>query len=164
MSWDSYLDNLVAQSKDASGTAHVDKCCIIGLDGGAPWTTAASPFAFQVCLLLKPGKLCIIIYNYLVCSFFQLQGQEGANIARCFKSKDFTSFMSNGVKATGEKYQFLREEDNKIVYAKKKGQGAITMQCSKTAIVIGHCPEGSQQGNTNKAVAVIAEYLDSLGM
>ena len=40
MSWDSYIDNLLAQSKDTSGSAHADKACIIGLDGGAPWTTA----------------------------------------------------------------------------------------------------------------------------
>ena len=41
MSWDSYIDNLIAQSKDAQGTAHTDRAAIIGLDGGAPWTTAA---------------------------------------------------------------------------------------------------------------------------
>lgn len=93
-----------------------------------------------------------------------MQGQEGPNVARCFKSKDFTTFQANGVRAEGEKYQFLREEDGKIVFAKKKGNGAITLQASKTAIVIGHCPEGGQQGNLNKGVAVIAEYLESLGM
>ena len=38
------------------------------------------------------------------------------------------------------------------------------MQASKTAIVIGHTHEGAQQGNSNKAVAVIADYLESLGM
>ena len=38
------------------------------------------------------------------------------------------------------------------------------MQASKTAIVIAHTPEGCQQGNTNKGVGVIAEYLESLGM
>ncbi len=48
MSWDSYLDNLIAQSKDASGTAHVDKACIIGLDGGAKWTTDGHASAFKV--------------------------------------------------------------------------------------------------------------------
>lgn len=72
--------------------------------------------------------------------------------------------MSNGLRLEGEKYQFLREEDGKIVYAKKKGMGAITSQASKTAIVIGHCPEGSQQGNLNKAVGVIADYLESMNM
>jgi len=40
MSWDSYIDNLIAQTKDASGSEHCDKACIIGIDGGAAWTTA----------------------------------------------------------------------------------------------------------------------------
>nr|XP_058967002.1 profilin [Pocillopora verrucosa]XP_058967719.1 profilin [Pocillopora verrucosa] len=140
MSWDSYIDNLVAQTKDASGTAHADKACIIGIDGGAAWTTS--------------GHACAL----------QLQGSEGANIARCFKGKDFSAFMSGGIHVEGTKYQFLREEDGKLVLAKKKEHGAITLQASKTAIVIAHCPEGGQQGNTNKGVSVIAEYLESLGM
>ena len=72
--------------------------------------------------------------------------------------------MSGGVHCEGTKYQFLREEEGKIVYGKKKGFGAVTLQASKTAIVIAHCPEGCQQGNCNKAVNVIAEYLESLGM
>ncbi|XP_071959988.1 profilin-like [Antedon mediterranea] len=140
MSWDSYIDNLVAQTKDASGTAHSDRACIIGLDGGAPWTTAGHPMALK------------------------LQGAEGANIAKCFKSREFNTFMTGGIYVEGEKYQFLREEDKKTVFGKKKDKGALTMQCSKTAIVIGHTAEGCQQGNTNKGVAVIAEYLESLGM
>ena len=72
--------------------------------------------------------------------------------------------MSSGVSAEGIRYQFLREDEGKIVLGKRKEQGAITLQASKTAIVIGHCPEGGQQGNTNKGVAVIADYLESLGM
>ena len=95
---------------------------------------------------------------------FQLQGQEGPNIARAFKSKDFSSFMAGGIHAEGTKYQFLRVEDDKLVLGKKKDHGAITMQASKTAIVIAHCQEGGQQGNANKGVGVIAEYLESLGM
>ncbi len=94
----------------------------------------------------------------------QLQGTEGAAIGRCFKSRDFTAFMTGGVMAEGVKYQFLREEDKKIMYAKKKGLGSITLQSSKTAIVIAHCSEGSQQGNVNKAVGVIADYLESMNM
>lgn len=94
----------------------------------------------------------------------QLQGQEAANIAKCFKSKDFSAFMASGVHAEGTKYNFLRVEDDKLVLAKKKDHGAISMQSSKTAIVIAHCGEGCQQGNANKGVAVIAEYLESLGM
>ena len=93
-----------------------------------------------------------------------MQGTEGANIARCFKSKDFTAFQAGGILAEGTKYQFLREEDGKLVLGKKKDHGAITLQCSKTAIVIAHTAEGCQQGNSNKGVGVIADYLESLGM
>lgn len=140
MSWDSYLDNLVAQSKDGSGTEHVDKCCIIGLDGGAKWTTDGHAKAFK------------------------LEVNECAKIAKAFKGKDFTTFQAGGIHAAGTKYQFLREEDGKLVLGKKKDHGALSLQCSKTAIVIGHVPEGGQQGNANKAVNVIAEYLESLNM
>lgn len=140
MSWDSYIDNLVAQSKDSSGATNADQACIIGLDGGAAWTTAAHANALK------------------------LTPTEAANIALCFKNKDFTAMQAAGVMAESHKYQFLRAEDEKLVLAKKKGNGSITLQASKTAIVIGHCPEGGQQGNLNKAVAVIAEYLESLGM
>ena len=72
--------------------------------------------------------------------------------------------MSSSVHAEGVGYTFLRVDDDKIVCAKKKDRGAVTLHASKTAIVIGHTPEGCQQGNVNKGVAVIAEYLESLGM
>jgi len=140
MSWDSYIDNLVAQSKDSSGTVHVDKAVLFGLDGGALWTSNSHANSLKI------------------------TPTESANIARCFKNKDFSAFMSSGVIAEGMKYQFLREEDKKIVLAKKKGNGALTLQASKTAIVCAHCVEGGQQGNANKAAGVIAEYLESLGM
>ena len=140
MSWDSYLDNLIAQTKDATGATHADKACIIGLDGGGKWTTDAHANALKLSL------------------------NEGAKIAQCFKSKDFTAFQLDGVYAEGERYQYLREVDEKIVYAKKKGSGALSIQASKTALVIAHCPEGGQQGSTNKGVAVVAEYLESLNM
>ena len=90
--------------------------------------------------------------------------QEAAAIARCFKSKDFTTFQASGIRAGETKYQFLREEDGKIVMGKKKDYGSITLQCSKTAIVIAHTAEGMQQGNVNKGVGVIAEYLESMNM
>ena len=48
MAWNGYIDNLVAQTKDAAGTAHADKACIIGLDGGAKWTTDDHANAFKV--------------------------------------------------------------------------------------------------------------------
>lgn len=140
MSWDSYIDNLISQTKDSSGTTNADKACIIGLDGGAPWTSAGHANALQ------------------------LTGSEGPNIAKTFKSKDFTTFQAGGIYAGGIKYQFLRGEEDKLVLGKKKDHGAITMQCSKTAIVIAHTAEGCQQGSTNRGVSVIADYLEGLGM
>lgn len=139
MSWDGYIDNLVGQSKDAAGTNHCDKACIIGKDG-SKWTGDTH------------GQAC------------KITAAEAATIGRCFKNNDFTPLMASGVRIEGEKYQFLREEDNKLVLAKKKDMGSITIQASKTALIIGHTAEGCQQGNTNKAVAVIADYLENQGM
>jgi len=136
MSWDSYIDNLIGHSGD-----NCDRACIIGLDGGAPWTSNTHAKAIQV------------------------QSQEGADIARAMKGKDSSAFATGGIRLEGIKYQFLREEDQvKTVLGKKKENGAITLQSSKTAIVIGHTAEGKQQGEVNKAVAIIAEYLESLNM
>ena len=47
MSWDSYIDNLISQTKDAAGSFHCDKACIIGIDG-SQWTTAAHASALKV--------------------------------------------------------------------------------------------------------------------
>ena len=142
MSWDSYIDNLIAQSKDASGNAHADMACIIGLDGGAKWTSDQHPCALK------------------------LSQREASVIARCFKEKNFRPFMQDMeslVDVEGAAWIFLREIDSKIVYARASGQG-LTLQATKTAVVIAHTPGGAQQGNTNKAVGVIAEYLESLDM
>jgi len=138
--WDSYIDNLILQCRDASGVSHCDKACIIGMDGGAKWTSDSHAHALK------------------------LTPQEAAAIAACFKSKNFTGFQASGVVAETEKYQFLREEDSKLVLAKKKGNGGLTMQASKTAIVIAHCPEGKQQGNVNKGTGAVADYLEQQSM
>ena len=138
-SWDSYIDNLIAQSKDRSGKPHVDKACIIGLDGGAKWTTDGHPNALK------------------------LSANEAVVIAQVFKSGDFTPFKENGVQAEETSYNF-QVKDGKLVFAKKKGLGGLALQSSKTAVVIAHCPEGSQQGNANEGVQTIADYLESINM
>ena len=53
MSWDSYIDNLLAQTKDGSGAPHADRACIIGLDGGASWTSAGHSAALKVRTILS---------------------------------------------------------------------------------------------------------------
>ena len=57
----------------------------------------------------------------------------------------------------------MREIDSKVVYAKGP-RGGVTLQASKAAIVVARTAEGRQQGNANKAVGVIADYLDSMNL
>ena len=140
MSWDDYIDNLIEQSRDSSGKAHIDKACIIGLERGNLWTTHKT----------DPRML-------------ELLPNEGEVIANCFKKKDFTGF-STEIRVAGFCYIFLREIDNKMVLAKRSCDGGITMQASKAAVIIAHTCENGQQGNTNKAVAKIANYLESVNM
>ena len=79
------------------------------------------------------------------------------------KSKDFTVFMTSGVRVESIKYNFLREEDKKIVYAKKKDHGSLTIQATEKVVVIAHTGEGCQQGNSNSGVQKICDYLESVG-
>jgi len=70
----------------------------------------------------------------------KLTPQEAAAIASCFKSKNFSGFQASGIFVETEKFQFLREEDGKLVLAKRKGSGGLTLQASKT----GNClPDSS---------------------
>ena len=108
----------------------------------------------------------VSLFNLLIVSFcsLQLQGNEPSNIARCFKSKDFMPFMTDGVYVEGTRYLFLRMLDDKLVLAKKIESGALCIQATMTAVVIGHCTEGGQQENANKAVGIIGDYMESLNM
>ena len=52
MSWNAYIDNLIAQSKDASGRNNIDKACIIDIDGSRPWTENTYPNAYKVIIII----------------------------------------------------------------------------------------------------------------
>ena len=136
-SWDSYIDNLIERARDQSGTAHMDRACIINIDGGGLWTAPTHPNALK------------------------LQGREGVNIANSFKNKDFSAFMTGGMSVEGYYYIFLREDGN-VVYA--RSPGCVTAHASKTAIIIAHCPTDCQHIIMNNAVAKMVEYLESHDM
>ena len=137
--WDSYIDKLIEQSKDESGQAHIEKACIIGLDGGGKWTSDQHPRALK------------------------LNPYEAETIAECFKKKDFTSFMVGGVHVEEDYYIFLREIDSKAVYAKNQFNG-VTLQASNTAIVVARIAEGVQQGNADRAVGMMVDYLENMNL
>jgi len=120
----------------AGGNA--DKACIIGLDG-SKWTSDTPANALKI------------------------TAAEAATIGKAFRSKDFSPLQASGIHIEGIKYQYLRNDEN-VALGKKKDHGAITLQASKSAVVIAHTAEGQQQGNVNKAVGVIAEYLETLNM
>lgn len=134
-SWDNQLEKLIAS---AAGAA-ISKATFINLDGGAVLVSANFPKSIQI----SPA--------------------EGVKIAQMMKSGDFTSAQANGILLEGVKYQFLRDE-GKVVYAKKKDNGSITIQKTKSLVIIAKTPEGAQQGNTNAAVSTFADLLESQGL
>jgi len=80
-------------------------------------------------------------------------------------SGDYTTFQSGGIIIGGQKYRFLRgDADEGLVLGKLKDNGAITIQKSETAVVIGHTAEGKQQGETNTGVKGIVDYLKGMNM
>jgi len=138
MSWDGYLDNIIQRTKTSAGDFNSDKACIIGLNG-AKWTSDALANALKV------------------------SQDEAMRVGAAFSKKDFSSFQAQGIVLEGNKYQFLRVEDDKVVLGKKKDFGSVTLQSTKQAIIIAHTPEGKQQGSSNMAVGAIADYLESIG-
>jgi len=133
MSWDQYLDSIIAYAP-----ADCDKAAIIGKDGSI-WTTAANGKGMNV------------------------MAAEAATLGKACASNEFSGLQASGIYLEGEKYQFLRAQET-LILGKKKDKGAVSCQSSNTAVVIGHTKEGGSQGNTNKGVSAIAEYLHSLGM
>ncbi len=135
MSWDAYVDNIIGHA----GNEHIDRAAIFGMDGNS-WT-ATAPKTLK--LSAEEGKVIADAVN---------RGEEAAK----------SYFGANGVRLEGVKYQFLRIDED-VILAKKKGSGAISIQKTKQAFVVGHCPEGKQQGNCNKAISVVADYLIGIG-
>jgi profilin len=140
MSWDQFIDNLVEYCRDSSGVPHCDRACIIGLDSGVCWTSGEHSKALKI---LK---------------------HEAEQLATCMKRRDFTSLATNGITVEGQRYLFLRSEEGKAAYAKKRGNGGLTIHSTKSAVIIAHCVEGRQQGNVNKGTGMIADYLESVNM
>ena len=62
---------------------------------------------------------------------FKLNSTECTNIAKAFKSNDFSTFKTNGVQCEGTNYQFLREDEG-LVMGKRKDCGAVTLAATKT--------------------------------
>lgn len=137
MSWDQYLENLCSRTESPTGK-HCTKACIIGLDGGAKWTTNNHANSLKI------------------------SEAESVTASKNFANGD-AGFSTCGIVVEDVKYQFLRSIDGETFLFKKGGHGALSMQASKTAIIIAFTPEGCQQGSTNTALDAVVKYLDSIG-
>ena len=136
MSWDGYIDSVLGKSK-----GNCDKVCIIGLENGVCWTTAAHT------------------------SNLTGTPEEFQKIAGLMKSETFTTFQTDGIVLGGIKYRFLRsDEDEGLVLGKLKESGAVTIQKTGTAVIIAHTIDGKNQGDVNTGVKEIVDYLKSLSM
>lgn len=141
MSWDSYVDSLIAQSGN-----NIEKATIIGLNG-AIWTPAGS----------NPKILAI-------------SQDEASKIAANMSPKTSAAaqnFAGTGVTVGGTKYMFLRdlEGDGRQVTAKKVGVGSLSVFSTTQAVIISFCPEAKSHsfGDCNKASENIAKYLEGSG-
>ena len=134
MSWNSYIDSIIGSSKE-----QLVKACIVGLDGSI-WTTDNHPLALRISV------------------------SEAATISKIMSSKDFVLFQSSGITVENIKYRFLRDIEGTVVMGKKKEHGSITLQSTRTAIIIGITKEGGQPGDGNMAIANIAQYMEGMGM
>ena len=63
MSWNSYIDTVKAYSRDAVGKEHIDKACIIGLDG-VRYTDDTHPSSVKVRIFVF-NYIYIYIYIYI---------------------------------------------------------------------------------------------------
>jgi len=136
MSWNGYIDSVIGHSLGAC-----DSACLIGLEGGAKWTTDDHPTALQI------------------------SDAEAAAIANGFLVDLEASFSNAGVTLGGKKFMYLRADpDDKLVLAKLKDNGALSIQAANTCIIVAHTAEGKSQGNTNKGLLTIIDYLKSMNM
>eukprot|EP01122_Echinamoeba_exundans_P017208 TRINITY_DN899_c0_g1_i1.p1 TRINITY_DN899_c0_g1~~TRINITY_DN899_c0_g1_i1.p1 ORF type:complete len:140 (-),score=41.24 TRINITY_DN899_c0_g1_i1:79-498(-) len=67
------------------------------------------------------------------------------------------NFAAAGLKVAGDKFMFLRGDDQ-VVLAKKGATGVVIAK-TKTAFVIAFHNDKQQIGNANKEVLKIADYL-----
>ena len=123
MSWDSYIDNLIAQSQ-----SQIDQAAIVGLNGGK-WTTDNHPNVFSLIRLLCPALrlLRIVVWSYQA---LKLNPEEMSTL--CSNLNNLSYFQQHGVLIDSVKYQYLRGEPGGQILGKKKGLGGITVQPSKS--------------------------------
>jgi len=92
----------------------------------------------------------------------KLSQEERMAIANAFKTQDLGG-LQNGFFVEGIRYLLLRSDPQMVIYGKLRGRGGITAHRTKSAIIIGHYPEGKNPKQMNYAIAACAETLEGWG-
>jgi Profilin. len=105
MSWNAYIDSVIAESGDSC-----DKVCLIGTDGSV-WTNSEHP------------------------AHIAITANEAATIARCITTRDSSPLQASGVVIAGLKYQFLRDDENLILGKKKDNGSVTIVATKTVVII-----------------------------
>ncbi len=138
LDWDYQLDIIREDSKDSTGAINAHKISIVSLNDGEILTSIDQNHTFKI-------------------------SQEEANIiSNVFKIKDFDTFIKDGINIENINYKFINSPNDEMVFGKKEDLGTLTIQKTKTKIIIGFTQDGYQQSGTNKALKNIARYFEKI--
>lgn len=137
--WDGYLERMIAHGRTGSAF-EVEKGCIIGLNGGALWTSKRSDG-----------------------TFLGITSSEAQHLARVIKSGDFDTFSGSITNIAGIGYTFIKEDNGKDFYFRKGKEHALMVKASKSAIVIAQCRLKGVERICNYASDNLRDYFNSVG-
>jgi len=140
LDWDHQLDIIREDSKDSTGAVNAHKISILNIEDGEVLTSTDQDNTFKI------------------------SQEEAIIIADAFKSKDFSTFENDGITIEEINYTFRNNVDGKIVLARKKDLGTLTIQATTTKIILGLTRDGYQQSGTNLALKNIARYFGKISL
>ncbi|KAI5848064.1 hypothetical protein BZA05DRAFT_119108 [Tricharina praecox] len=115
------------------GSGKIDKAAIFSAAGDSVWAASAG-------FTLLPEEVKKVVNGFV----------------------DPSGLQANGLHAQGEKYVFLRNIEDRSIYAKRNKEGIICVK-TKQAVLIAHYPENVQAGEATKIVEALADYLIGVG-
>lgn len=124
MSWNSYIDNVIAH-----GAGNIDKACIIGQNGSL-WT------------------------DHTHAAGIKLSAAEALAIGTAFANNDCSPLQAGGVLCEGVKYNFLRGDDEMIAAKQKDQGSLVCCSSSTAVVVVHVKEGGQAGAATNAAAKI----------
>mmetsp|Transcript_6556 Transcript_6556/g.21493 ORF Transcript_6556/g.21493 Transcript_6556/m.21493 type:complete len:128 (+) Transcript_6556:41-424(+) len=92
---------------------------------------------------------------------FAAQVAEVAAVSGHFAAP--SGLAATGATIAGEKYMFVRGEENAEIYVKKGAEGVVFYRCN-TCIIVGHHNDKIQPGQCSTTVAKLGDFLKESGI